>query len=142
MAQFLFFVGFSFQLPHDYFSDLASLSKMLHNNFKEMSRWDIYENEVLSGNLEWGVLHTEKFFLQNCRQLEGKDGSFMLLKRLIVLVNKPCAYDPAALQQHETFHGKDWYSWESMPLRSSEPKKALGETQLEPFQEAAGVQWA
>jgi V-type H+-transporting ATPase subunit H len=86
VAQFLFFVGFSFQLPHDYFSDLASLSKMLHNNFKEMSRWDIYENEVLSGNLEWGVLHTEKFFLQNCRQLEGKDGSFMLLKRLIVLV--------------------------------------------------------
>jgi len=70
----------------DLLDDLASLSKMLHNNFKEMSRWDIYENEVLSGNLEWGVLHTEKFFLQNCRQLEGKDGSFMLLKRLIVLV--------------------------------------------------------
>ncbi len=51
-----------------------------------MSRWDIYENEVLSGNLEWGVLHTTKFFQQNCKQLEGKDGDFMILKRLIVLV--------------------------------------------------------
>ncbi len=66
--------------------DLNSLNSMLHSNFKEMSRWDIYENEVMSGNLEWGVLHTEKFFQQNCKHLEGKDGNFMLLKRLIVLV--------------------------------------------------------
>lgn len=52
-----------------------------------MSRWDIYENEVISGNLEWGILHTEKFFVQNNRQLEGKDGNFNLLKRLILLVS-------------------------------------------------------
>lgn len=70
----------------DLLEDLNSLNSMLHSNFKEMSRWDIYENEVMSGNLEWGVLHTEKFFQQNCKHLEGKDGNFMLLKRLIVLV--------------------------------------------------------
>ena len=50
-----------------------------------MSRWDIYENEVLNGNLKWGVLHSEKFFKENCRKLEGKDGNFHLLKRLIAL---------------------------------------------------------
>jgi len=66
--------------------DLSILSKLLHYNYKEMSRWDLYVNEVMSGSLEWGILHTEKFFKQNCRQLEGKSGDFMLLKRLIVLV--------------------------------------------------------
>jgi hypothetical protein len=60
--------------------------------------------------------------------------------------NKPYAYDPDALQQ-ETFHGKEWYPRELMPLRSSQTKKALGETQLEPFQAAAyaglhEVEWA
>jgi len=55
----------------------------MHNNYKEMSTWDLYVNEVMSGNLEWGILHTEKFFKQN---LERKSGDFMILKRLIVLV--------------------------------------------------------
>ena len=71
---------------HIPFADLKVISTMLHNNHKEMSRWDLYENEVLSGNLEWGVLHTEKFFQQNSKLLEGKDSDFRLLKRLIVLV--------------------------------------------------------
>ena len=52
-----------------------------------MSRWDVYENEVLSGHLDWGVLHSEKFFRENCRKLEGKNGDFHLLKCLIVLVS-------------------------------------------------------
>lgn len=61
------------------------LNKLLHENYKELSRWDVYENEVLTGNLEWGVLHDEKFFRENCRMLEGKDCNFLLLKRLILL---------------------------------------------------------
>jgi V-type H+-transporting ATPase subunit H len=67
--------------------DMAVLSDMLHVNYKEMSRWDLYMNEVLSGNLEWGVLHTEKFFQQNCKLFEGENNDFMILKRLIILVN-------------------------------------------------------
>ena len=51
-----------------------------------MSRWDVYENEVMTGNLEWGVLHTNKFFKEHCRKFEGKDNNFNLLKRLILLV--------------------------------------------------------
>ena len=57
----------------------------MHENYKELSRWDIYENEVSSGNLEWGLLHSEKFFRENCRKLEGNDGNFNILKRLIAL---------------------------------------------------------
>jgi V-type H+-transporting ATPase subunit H len=67
--------------------DLEALSKLLHNNYKEMSRWDIYEAEVESGNLSWGILHSEKFFRENCRQLEGSDGNFHLLKVLIALAS-------------------------------------------------------
>ena len=63
------------------------LSKLLHDNYKELSRWEVYENEVSSGNLEWGVLHSEKFFKENCRKLEGDDGNFDILKQLIILVS-------------------------------------------------------
>lgn len=63
------------------------LNKLLHANYKDLSRWDIYENEVFSGNLEWGILHSEKFFKENCRKLEGQDGNFHILKCLIALVN-------------------------------------------------------
>jgi len=70
----------------DISDDVKELNELLHANFKEMSRWDIYENEVLNGNLKWGVLHSDKFFRENCRKLEGKDGNFHLLKRLIALV--------------------------------------------------------
>jgi len=66
--------------------DVAALSKLLQINYKEMSRWDLYVNEVVSGNLEWGVMHTEKFFQQNCMHFEGEKGDFSLLKRLIILV--------------------------------------------------------
>lgn len=69
----------------DIVEDMKTLNKLLHDNFKEMSRWDLYENEIISGNLEFGILHTEKFFIQNHRLLEGKGGDFGLLKRLIVL---------------------------------------------------------
>jgi V-type H+-transporting ATPase subunit H len=65
--------------------DLKSLSKMLHDSYHEMSRWELYEHEILSGNLEWGVLHTEKFFHQNVKHFEGETSDFRLLKKLILL---------------------------------------------------------
>lgn len=71
----------------DILDDLKVLNKLLHDNYKEMSRWDVYENEILSGHLEWGVLHSEKFFKEHCKKLEGKNGDFYLLKNLIVLVS-------------------------------------------------------
>lgn len=66
--------------------DITLLNRLLHANYKEISRWDMYQAEVESGNLEWGVLHTEKFFKENCRLLEGKNDDFYLLKILINLL--------------------------------------------------------
>jgi V-type H+-transporting ATPase subunit H len=45
-----------------------------------MTRWDVYVSEVKSGHLKWGVLHTEKFFLENAKRMEGKEGNFEIVK--------------------------------------------------------------
>jgi V-type H+-transporting ATPase subunit H len=64
----------------DIVDDLTVLHKLLHENFKEMSRWDVYLAEVQSGSLEWGILHTEKFFRENARRFEGPNGDFSVVK--------------------------------------------------------------
>jgi len=69
----------------DIVEDLNVLSRLIRKNYKEMSRWDIYEVEVESGSLSWGILHTEKFFKENHQKFEGLDGNFHTLKRLVAL---------------------------------------------------------
>jgi V-type H+-transporting ATPase subunit H len=64
----------------DIADDLDVLYKLLHANFKEMSRWDIYLAEVESGSLEWSFLHAEKFFKENAKKFEGPDGDFFVVK--------------------------------------------------------------
>ncbi|KAL7510954.1 hypothetical protein ACHAXN_007869 [Cyclotella atomus] len=69
----------------DIVDDLTVLHKLLHENFKEMSTWDVYLAEVQSGSLEWGILHTEKFFKENAKRFEGSNGDFSVVKILIAL---------------------------------------------------------
>ena len=64
----------------DIVDDLNVLHKLLHANFKEMSTWDVYLAEVQSGSLEWGFLHSEKFFKENAKMFEGPDGDFFVVK--------------------------------------------------------------
>lgn len=71
----------------DIVEDVELLHKMLVENFKEMSRWEVYKNEVESGHLRWGSTHTEAFFKENARMIEGSDGDFHLLKVLIALLS-------------------------------------------------------
>lgn len=71
----------------DLVADVDLLHKLLHDNFKEMSRWEVYKNEVESGHLQWGSTHTEAFFKENARLIEGSDGDFSLLKVLIALLS-------------------------------------------------------
>lgn len=70
----------------DLVGDVDVLHKLLADNFKEMSRWEVYKNEVESGQLKWGSTHTEAFFKENARLIEGTDGDFHLLKVLIALL--------------------------------------------------------
>ena len=71
----------------DLVGDVDMLHKLLHENYKEMSRWEVYKNEVESGRLQWGSTHTEAFFKENARMMEGKAGDFHLLKVLIALLS-------------------------------------------------------
>lgn len=71
----------------DLVADVNVLHKLLHENYKEMSRWEVYKNEVETGHLQWGSTHTEAFFKENARMIEGSDGDFHLLKVLIALLS-------------------------------------------------------
>jgi V-type H+-transporting ATPase subunit H len=71
----------------DLVADINVLYKLLHENYKEMSRWEVYKNEVESGHLQWGSTHKEAFFKENARMMEGSDGDFHLVKVLIALLS-------------------------------------------------------
>jgi V-type H+-transporting ATPase subunit H len=71
----------------DIVNDVDSLYKLLTINYKEMSRWEVYKNEVENGHLQWGSTHTEAFFKENARMFEGPDGDFHILKVLITLLS-------------------------------------------------------
>jgi len=71
----------------DIVDDIKILHKLLADNYKEMSRWEVYKTEVESGHLTWGSTHTEAFFKENARMMEGKDADFKLVKVLIALLS-------------------------------------------------------
>lgn len=71
----------------DIVDDIDILYKLLVYNYKEMSRWEVYKNEVENGHLQWGSTHTEAFFKENARMFEGPDGDFHILKVLITLLS-------------------------------------------------------
>ena len=61
-------------------ADLGIVYNLLHETYKDMSRWDVYQAEVESGHLEWGVVHSKKFFKEHAKRLEGKNGNFAVLR--------------------------------------------------------------
>lgn len=71
----------------DMLQDIELLYKLLVENYKEMSRWEVYKTEIESGHLQWGTVHTEAFFKENARMMEGSDGDFKILKVLIGLTS-------------------------------------------------------
>jgi len=84
----------------DILDDVDTLHKLLVENYKEMSRWEVYKTEVESGHLQWGSTHTEAFFKENARMMEGPDGDFKLLKVLIALLSSKDE-DVAAIACHD-----------------------------------------
>ncbi|KAL9190528.1 hypothetical protein ACHAXT_000234 [Thalassiosira profunda] len=70
----------------DIVDDVDFLHAKLADNFKDMTRWEVYQNEVETGQLQWGSTHTEAFFKENAKMMEGKDGDFGMVKILISLL--------------------------------------------------------
>ena len=65
----------------DFEADVKGLLEALQSNYKELSTFDRYAAELRSGTLQWGILHTEKFWKENCKFMEAND--WELLKQLI-----------------------------------------------------------
>ena len=70
----------------DMVEDIEALHKLLADNFRDMTRWEVYQHEVKSGQLQWGSTHTDVFFKENAKLMEGKDGDFNTVKILISLL--------------------------------------------------------
>jgi len=71
----------------DIVEDVDTLHQLLTDNFKEMTRWEVYEHEVKTGQLVWGSTHTDAFFKENARLMEGQNGDFDVIKILTSLLS-------------------------------------------------------
>jgi len=68
-------------------ADVTSLATILQTNFRELSTFERWSNEVASGKLKWGIVHTESFWRENSKFVDHN--SFDLLRKLIALLNSP-----------------------------------------------------
>jgi len=64
------------------------LQKILTSSYQDLTTWEVYLAELDSGMLKAGIIHTEQFFKTNARQMEGKNGDFCHVKRLIHLISR------------------------------------------------------
>lgn len=68
----------------DITDDVEALNKILVANYRDLSSFEKYQAEVDSGDLDWGIVHSEAFWKENARLAEN--GDFALVKRLVTLL--------------------------------------------------------
>ncbi|CAJ1934936.1 unnamed protein product [Cylindrotheca closterium] len=66
--------------------DLMTLKKALDQHTLTLTRWKVYQAELESGQLSWGILHTEDFFREHIRHMEGPKQDFEPVKKLLSLL--------------------------------------------------------
>lgn len=64
--------------------DVEKLHKLLLSNYRELSSWEKYVAQVDSGDLDWGLTHSEAFWKENARLAETDD--FSVVKKLVSLL--------------------------------------------------------
>jgi V-type H+-transporting ATPase subunit H len=65
-------------------ADLDYLKGALAHDTRELTTFEAYAQEVRSGRLRWGVVHSEKFWRESARACEADD--FFIIRRLIDLL--------------------------------------------------------
>eukprot|EP00980_Cylindrotheca_fusiformis_P030294 scaffold24644_cov122-Cylindrotheca_fusiformis.AAC.1 len=70
----------------DCLEDLTQLHQILQRHARDLTRWNVYQAELDSGQLAWGMLHTEDFFREHIKQMEGPKGDFEPVKKLLSLL--------------------------------------------------------
>mmetsp|Transcript_4032 Transcript_4032/g.5561 ORF Transcript_4032/g.5561 Transcript_4032/m.5561 type:complete len:452 (+) Transcript_4032:69-1424(+) len=68
----------------DLMADSEELMAMLQRNYRDLTTLEAYTQEVKSGRLSWGGVHTERFWRENARATEADD--FFLIRNLIGLL--------------------------------------------------------
>jgi V-type H+-transporting ATPase subunit H len=64
--------------------DARAIEASLSKDIKELSSFEMYEREVMSGELTWSVVHTEKFWRENFQKFDKEN--FKLVRALVSLL--------------------------------------------------------
>lgn len=68
----------------DLYEDIRDMSSLISTEVQALSNYDRYERELSSGSLQWGFIHSSKFWSENVMKFEQND--FRALKMLAGLL--------------------------------------------------------
>jgi len=66
------------------YDDIRDMVALISSEVQEMSNFDRYERELQSGTLQWGFIHSSKFWAENVMKFESND--FRALRMLASLL--------------------------------------------------------
>merc|ERR1712087_1029079 len=66
------------------YDEIRDTAQVISTQVQEMSNFSRYERELATGKLQWGFIHTSKFWAENVYKFETND--FRALKSLAVLL--------------------------------------------------------
>eukprot|EP00930_Biecheleria_cincta_P022675 TRINITY_DN1652_c0_g1_i3.p1 TRINITY_DN1652_c0_g1~~TRINITY_DN1652_c0_g1_i3.p1 ORF type:complete len:444 (+),score=98.63 TRINITY_DN1652_c0_g1_i3:58-1389(+) len=69
------------------YDDIKNMATQISSEVNEMSNFERYERELQSSKLQWGFIHSSKFWAENVMKFESND--FRALKTLALLLNDP-----------------------------------------------------
>ncbi|CAE8715188.1 unnamed protein product, partial [Polarella glacialis] len=76
------------------YDDIREMATLISTEVNEMSNFERYERELQTGKLQWGFIHSSKFWAENALKFESND--FRALKVLAGLLLSPLT-DPTTL---------------------------------------------
>merc|ERR1719230_596689 len=78
----------------EFYDEIAEMVQLIGAKVQEISNFDKYEQELSSGKLTWGFIHTPKFFGENIMKFEQND--FRAVQKLkAIIISKDS--DPTSL---------------------------------------------
>jgi len=73
------------------YDDIKEMAIQIGSEVSEMSNFERYERELQTGKLQWGFIHSSKFWAENVMKFESND--FRALKMLASLLQSPSTDD-------------------------------------------------
>jgi V-type H+-transporting ATPase subunit H len=102
--------------------DLDALSEIIQHHTRELTQWKVYQAEVDTGVLRWDShFHTSDFFRQNALSMEGPNGNFAPLTKLVQILYRHTKLGKSSMSSSRTYYvglkevaassscGNDWW---------------------------------